>query len=559
MKQILFNFFKQNISNKKNMYRKPTRTKKNKIILYSIFFFGALVLSISLSGCCTNDLNNINVFSTYISTEPSNLDPARGVDVNEAVIQSRIFDGLVRYNEKMELVPDLAESWTVSEDGCEFIFNLRKDVIFHNGQEFTAEDVVFSLDRILDPNTASPRTWVLEKIAGASERMKGESEKTSGINALDKYRVSIRLNEPFAPFMSLLTTPACYILPSKSKDTFKSSDFFDKPVGTGPFFVKDRVRDSYIHLAVNEKYFLGKPKVDNMLVRIIPENLKAELEFECDSIDLLQLYPSNFNRFRDNEKYKNRIVNVPALNVWYIGFNNQAEPFNNVKIRKALNLLIDREKIIEAIYSGRAVPAIGSIPPGISGYNSADTGIGFKPEEGLKLLAEAGYNKDNPLKFELYQKNQQSAFEITRFIQGELKKYNVIIETKPMEWSALKDAINKGEAKAFFMNWFGDYPDGENFLNPLFHSKNWGSGGNRAKFKNDEVDALIEEAVKITDENLRSQAYDKINRKVVEQAPWLYLWHCSETYVTSPRVKNIDFYPMFFCDKGLNIELKTEN
>ena len=527
------------------------------ILSISLFILMALVLAFSFTGCCSNSLDNVDVFSTYISSEPSNLDPARGVDVNEAVVQSRIFDGLVRYNEKMELVPDLAESWNISEDGKEYIFNLRKNVTFHNGQKFTSADVVFSLDRILDPKTASPRTWVLEKIEGAEERMKGETSATAGIKALDEYRVSIRLKEAFAPFMSLLTTPACYILPSESKDSFKTSDFFDRPVGTGPFYVKDRVRDSYIHLAANENYFLGKPQAGNILVRIITENLKAELEFECDSIDVLQLYPSNYDRFKSMPKYADKIVDIPALNTWYIGFNNQSEPFNDVRIRRALNLLIDREKIIKAIYSGRAVPAIGSIPPGISGFNSKDTGIGFNPEEGKKLLAEAGYSEKNPLKIELYQKAQQSAFEITRLIQGELKKYSVILEIKPMEWSALKDAINKGEAKAFFMNWFGDYPDGENFLYPLFHSKNWGSGGNRARFKNEEIDRLLEDAVKITDEKLRSEAYDKINRKIVEQAPWIYLWHCSESYVTGPRVKNIDFYPMFFCDKGLNISLNV--
>ncbi len=525
------------------------------IVVLNLCITFAFISIYMCTGCCSNSLGNIDVFSSYISSEPSNLDPARGVDVNEALIQSRIFDGLVRYNEKMELVPDLAESWEISKDGCEYVFNLRKNVTFHNGQKFTSADVVFSLDRILDPKTASPRTWVLEKIDGAAERMKGETEKTSGINALDDYRVSIKLKEPFAPFMSLLTTPACYIVPSESKELFKNSDFFEKPAGTGPFYVKDRVRDSYIHLAANDKYFLGKPNVGNIFVRIITENLKAELEFESDSIDLLQLYPSNYKRFKEMPKYANRIVDVPALNTWYIGFNNQAAPFNDVRVRKALNLLVDREKIIKAIYSGRAVPAIGSIPPGISGYNSKDTGIGFNPEEGKKLLALAGYNESNPLKIELYQKAQQSAFEITRFLQGEFKKYGVIVEIKPMEWSALKDAINKGEAKAFFMNWFGDYPDGENFLYPLFHSKNWGSGGNRARFKNDEIDSLLEEAVKITDEQLRSEAYDKINRKIVEQAPWIYLWHCSESYVTGPRVKNIDFYPMFFCDKGLTISL----
>lgn len=529
-----------------------------KRILWANFLLLMIVLLVSsFTGCCDSNTKKIEVFSTYISSEPSNLDPARGVDVNEAVIQSRIFNGLVRYNEKMELVPDLAESWEISSDGKEYIFNLRRGVTFHNGQKFTSKDVVFSLDRILDPKVASPRTWVLEKILGAKERINGESETTLGIASVSDFKVSIRLAEAFAPFMSLLTTPACYILPSESKELFNSSDFFHKPVGTGPFKLSERVRDSYIYLRANENYFLSKPKVESILVRIITENLKAELEFESNNLDMVQLYPSNYDRFKAKKEYSDKIIDIPALNTWYIGFNNQEPPFDNPKIRKALNLLVDREKIIKAVYSGRAVPAIGSIPPGISGYTDEDSGIGFNPEQGIKLLAEAGYNQSNPLTFQLYQKAQQSSFEVTRFLQGEFKKYGVNVEIKPLEWSALKDAINKGEAKAFFMNWFGDYPDGENFLYPLFHSKNWGSGGNRARFKNDEIDALLENAVRITDEKLRAKAYDEINRKIVDQAPWVYLWHCSESYVVSPRVENIDFYPMFFCDKGLTISLKS--
>lgn len=530
--------------------------KMKQILCIGLLLMASLMMCTSFTGCCNSDINNIDVYTTYVSSEPSNLDPARGVDVNEGVIQARIFDGLVRYNEKMELVPDLAESWTVSEDGCEYIFNLRENVFFHDGQRFTSADVVFTFDRVLNPKTSSPRTWVLERILGAEDRMNGKSDFTAGLKAIDEHTVSIKLTEPFAPFMSLLTMPACYILPSESKDKFSDPSFFEKPVGTGPFYVVDRVRDSYIYLKANKNYFLGKPKVENFLVRIITENLKAELEFECGSIDMVQLYASNYDRFKAMPEYKDKIADIPAMNVHYIGFNNQAAPFDNPKLRKALNLLVDREKIIKAIFSGRAAPAKGSIPPGISGYTEGDTGICFNPEEGMKMLEELGYNKSNPLSFDLYQKSQQSAFEVTRFFQGEMKKYGINVTIKPMEWSALKDAINKGEAPAFYMNWYGDYPDGENFLNPLFHSKNWGSGGNRARFKNDEVDAMIEEAVKITDEKLRAEAYDKINRKVADLAPWIYLWHSSESYLAGPRVEHIDFYPMFLNDRGMNITLK---
>jgi peptide/nickel transport system substrate-binding protein/oligopeptide transport system substrate-binding protein len=357
--------------------------------------------------------------------------------------------------------------------------------------------------------------------------------------------------------MSLLTMPACYILPHKSSEAISSKSFFEKPAGTGPFKIAKRVRDSYIRLLANKNYFDSKPSVKVIELRIIPENMKAEMEFESGNLDLLQLYPANYQRFKANPQHAARIHNVPAMNVFYIGFNNQKAPFNDVRVRKALNMLLDREKIIAAIYQGRAVPANGSIPPGISGFDAEHRGYGYNPEKGLRLLKEAGFDKKNPLTFDLFQKSAQAAFEITRLIQGELKKHGVVVNLKPMEWSALKDSISKGEAPSFYLSWFGDYPDGENFLYPLFHSKNWGSGGNRARFKNAEIDKMIEEAVKIQDIDLRSQAYSRINKKIYEQAPWLYLWHCSESYLTSPQVENIDFSPLFFCDKALTLDMKN--
>jgi peptide/nickel transport system substrate-binding protein/oligopeptide transport system substrate-binding protein len=524
------------------------------MLIVGLMAFGADLFLTREARTSTSDQSG--TFFGYLSSEPSNLDPARGVDVNEANVQAKIFDGLVRYDENMKLIGGLAESWTVSSEGKEYIFELRKNVFFHNGQRFTADDVVFSLDRLLAPKVASPRTWVLEKVEGANERMKGLTNQVKGITKIDDHRISIKLASPFAPFMSLLTMPACYILPHSSAREIENKKFFEMPAGTGPFKVVKRVRDSYLKLKANNSYFGNKPEVAQIELRIIPENMKAEMEFESGNLDLLQLYPSNYQRFNANPKHSKRIHNVPAMNVFYVGFNNQKAPFNNVKVRKALNMLIDRDKIISAIFQGRAVPAKGSIPPGISGYDKDAKGYGYNPKKGLRLLKEAGFDKENPLSFDLYQKSAQAAYEITRLLQGELKKHGVIVNLKPMEWSALKDAISKGEAPSFYLSWFGDYPDGENFLYPLFHSNNWGSGGNRARFSNPEIDKMIEDAVKIQDPDMRSEAYSRINEKIYEQAPWLYLWHSSESYLTSSQVNNIDFSPLFFCDKGLTISVK---
>ncbi|MBF0501838.1 MAG: ABC transporter substrate-binding protein [Candidatus Riflebacteria bacterium] len=497
-----------------------------------------------------------DTFRMALTSEPANLDPARGVDVNEGCVQAKLFDGLVRFDEKMKLVGDLAESWDIKDEGKTYVFHLRHGVTFHDGKPFSARDVVFSFNRLLDPAVKSPRTWVLEKVSGARERLAGTASDVSGISAPDESTVKITLVEPFAPFISLLTMPACYVLPADSAEMISDRSFFEKPSGTGPYTMVGRERDSFIRLAANPTYHGPKPTLETIELRIIPENMKAEMEFETGNLDLLQLFPSNYDRLAGKSENTGRIRDVPAMNVFYLGLNNQKPPFNDIHIRKALNMLIDREAIIKAVYKGRASVAHGSIPPGIIGHSQTAPGFPFDPKQGSELLKEAGFDKKHPLKFDLFQKSSQAAFEVTRLIQGEFKKYGVQVTLRPMEWSALKDAIDKGEATAFYLSWYGDYPDGENFLFPVFHSQNWGSGGNRACYKSAAVDSMIGSALHIQDTAKRAEAYDKVNRTIVDDAPWVYLWHLNESYLLGPRVESIEMSPLFGYDKGLTVTMR---
>jgi peptide/nickel transport system substrate-binding protein/oligopeptide transport system substrate-binding protein len=495
-------------------------------------------------------------FRSYLTSEPSNLDPARGVDVNEGNVQAKMFDALVQYDSAMNLVGALAESWEVQDDGKTYLFRLRPGVLFHNGQPLTAKDVVFSLDRLLEPAVKSPRTWVLEKVVGARDRLEGKSQAVAGIVAQDEMTVKISLSESFSPFLSLLSMPAAYILPEGCAREIAAKTFFEKPYGTGPFKMVSRERDSFILLAANEQYYGKTPMVSEIEFRIIPESMKAEMEFESGNIDILQLFPSNYDRFKAKSECAPNIRDIPAMNVFYVGFNNQKPPFNDPRVRRALNMMVNRQAIIKAVFKGRGVAAKGSIPPGILGYSETLDGYSYDPEKGLALLKEAGYDQKHPLEFELFQKSSQASLEITRLIQGDLKRHGVRVTLRPMEWSALKDAIDKGEALAFYLSWYGDYPDGENFLYPLFHSKNWGSGGNRARFKSDSVDAMLNQALKIQDPKKRAEAYHEVNRLVVGEAPWLYLWHCQESYVLGANVEALEFSPLFLVDKGLTTKMR---
>jgi peptide/nickel transport system substrate-binding protein/oligopeptide transport system substrate-binding protein len=530
--------------------------KKKFVLPITALVIVLLVTGILLSGpAATEQPKGGGTFRSYLTSEPSNLDPARGVDVNEGIVQAKIFDGLVQYDQTMKLVGNLAESWEITNEGKTYLFRLKTGVAFHDGNLFSAQDVVFSFNRLLDPETKSPRTWVLEKVVGAQERLAGKAGNVAGISAVDDFTVKIDLVEPFAPFLSLLSMPAAFILPSGDAAAMRNPAFFEKPVGTGPFQVKERERDSFVLLTANSNYHLGRPLVDAIELRVITDGMKAEMEFESGNIDMLQLFPTNYDRFQSKPEFRSRIHEVPALNVFYIGFNNQAAPFNDVRIRRALNCLLNRKAIIDAVFSGRGIPARGSIPPGISGFSEGLKGYEYDPEMGVALLREAGFSAKRPLKFELFQRTSQSAFEITRLIQGELKKHGVEVVLRPMEWSALKDAVNKGEAPAFYMSWFGDYPDGENFLYPLFHSGNWGSGGNRARYKNEKVDAMLASALRIQDEKKRAEAYSLVNQIVVEEAPWLYLWHSNESYLLGKNVAAIEFSPLFSVDKGLMVRM----
>ncbi len=496
-----------------------------------------------------------DVFCGYLTSEPASLDPARGVDVAESSVQAKLFNGLVRFDDNLRLVGDLAESWEISPDGKTYTFKLRPNLKFHDGTPCTAADVAFSFERVLDPATRSPRTWVLDRIVGAKDRLAGKAEKTSGLSVTDGRTVVVTLEQPFAPFISLLAMPAAYVLPERHAVAIKDGSFFGKPFGTGPFVLSARERDRYLRLERNTSYHGETPAISALQYRVITEPMKAELEFESGALDILQLYPSNYDRFSAIPENVPRMRELPAMNVFYMGLNNQKPPFNDVRVRQALNHLIDRQGILEAVYKGRGVPARGSIPPSILGHMDGQPGYDYDPARGEALLKEAGYSKKNPLRFELFQKSSQAAFEITQLLQGELRKAGVEITLRPMEWGALKEAIDKGEALAFYLSWFGDYPDGENFLVPLFHSRNFGSGGNRAHYANPKVDALLDEVVRIQDPTKRAEAYDRVHRLIVAEAPWVFLWHLKETYLLGPRVSAMTMNPMYSVDKGTGIHL----
>ncbi|MEK6726970.1 MAG: ABC transporter substrate-binding protein [Deltaproteobacteria bacterium] len=512
-------------------------------------FSSLLILSILLLSGCTSRPERISGFLYLrLSSDITTLDPAMIVDVAGGSVAAKIFNGLVRFDEESRIVSDLAEGFNISADGKTYKFRLRKGVRFHNGREFKAKDVKYSFERVLSPETRSSRTWLFDRISGAKEFMNGAAPDLQGIRILDEYTVEIEIMEAFGPFLSLLAMPPAYIVPLGAA----GREFSSNPIGTGPFSLKEWRRGRELMLSANVDYFSEKAEIKGLVYRIIPEELTTIAEFESGSLDIMGVPSTEFRRYSESSRWSGQMQKSRGLNIFYLGFNCQKAPFNDRRVRQALNYAIDRERILKTILEGRGEVAAGPIPHLL--LQSWNKGYRYDPDKARVLLKESGL--ENKLKFRIYQAQDQDTVDIMEVVQQYLKGIGVEAEIVQLEWSAFKDAVNKGEADSFWLSWRADYPDPENFLFPVFHSENWASAGNRARFKDYEIDRLIEEAQVEPDEKKRTAIYMETERRVIEEAPWLFFWHKNEYIVHQPWVKGVKAYSIYNADKGTDVAIR---
>lgn len=483
-----------------------------------------------------------------LSTNPTTLDPALIVDVTGGFISAKLFNGLVKLDKDMKVVPDIAEMWTVSEDGLIYRFALKKGVKFSNGREVKARDFKYSFERVLNKKTRSPNTWVLERIYGAVNLMKGIDRDLKGVRVIDDYTLEIRLDRAFSPFLYLLTMTAAYVVPEEEVNRW-GADFSSHPVGTGPFILREWLPNRELVLEKRNDYFGQKAAIKGIVYRIIPEDLTAVTEFEIGNIDILSIPSSEYKRFSTDIFWKNRTKSIKGINTYYLGMNCSRYPFNNPNLRKAINLAIDREKILHTYYEGRGRTARGPVPDNLRKWRSPVT-YGYDPGIAKEIIKGEGLTG---LTIDFYVTADQEVIDIAEIIQSYLKKVGLNVKIKQLEWSAFKEAINRGEPDMFWLSWWADYPDPENFLFPLFHSSNIGPAGNRTRYSNKEVDRLIELAGRSRDEGIRWRYYERAERIIVEEAPWVFFWHKTDYVIIQPWINNFTVYPIYSMDKGTEI------
>ena len=454
------------------------------------------------------------------------LDPQVGYDwQNWSVIKS-IFDGLMDYKPgTTELEPDLAESYTVSDDGLTYTFKLRDGVKFHNGRPMTSADVKYSFERAVNPATQSPGGGYFSMIKGYDDVAGGKATTLSGIETPDDKTVIFHLSRPDATFLHLMAINFGYVVPKEEVEK-AGADWGKKPVGTGAFKFVEWVPGQSIKLERNKDYYKANtPYLDNLTFEFGQDPTVAVLRLKKGEIDIVGdgIPPAQFAELMADPANKDLIAIGDQLQTGYVTMNVTQPPFDNPKVRQAVNMAINKDRIVRLI-NNRAVPANQPLPPAMPGYNPDNKGFAYDPEGAKKLLAEAGVGEINT---ELYVMNVDPNPRIAQAIQQDLAAVGIKAEIRSLAQAEVIAAGGSGKAPMIWsggMAWIADFPDPANFYYGILGCAGAVEGGwNWSRYCNkalDERAAKADAMVKDDQKDARIAEWKAIFDDVTKEAPW---------------------------------------
>ncbi|MFD1929164.1 glutathione ABC transporter substrate-binding protein [Sporosarcina siberiensis] len=449
------------------------------------------------------------------------LDPQRSTDVPSANIQTNLFEGLVTKDKDSNIVESLAVSWE-PVDETTWEFKLREGVKFHDGEDLNAEAVKKSFARIQDPDVAAPRAFIFEMI--------------TDVTVIDDLTVQIKTEYPFAPLLAHLSHPAGVIVSPKQIDLEyeamkngeePSSVMNENPIGTGFFKFESWVPGTEIVLVKNEDYWGDKVHVDKVTFKVIPEGGTRVAELKTGNAQIIE--PVQPNEVADLNSTDNVTVDEKvSSSLNYLGFNMDKKPFDDVRVRQAITMLVNVDEVLEGVYEGFGITANGPLAPGVFGYNSSSKPIGYDVEKAKELLKEAGL--EDGFKTTIWTNDNQQRMDIAVILQQALAEVNIEVDIQVLEWGAYLANTAEGEHEMFILGLSNPVGDADYFLTQLFHSDNKGVSGNRSFYDNPELDKLLEDGRKEIDETARQDFYDKAQEILIEDAPMIFMQH--QAYLT---------------------------
>ena len=465
-------------------------------------------------------------------SDPPTLDPHLSGDTTSAGVVVEIFSGLVALNTDLQLVPDVADRWEISNDGKTYTFYIRDNARFHDGKPITASDFKWSLERAASPDTASPvADTYLSDIVGVQDVLEGNTTDISGVRVIDDRTLQIEIDAPKAYFLAKMTYPTAYVLDRENVDAGGSS-WTDAPNGSGPFRLAEYRVGEVIVLERNENFYLEPPHLDSVIMNLAGGQSMAM--YENDEIDITGVGLFELDRVLDPTEPLNKelVIAPPSFTTFYIGFNATEPPFDDPKFRQALTHAVDKDLIANEVLSTLVTPAYGVLPPGFPGYNVNLEGLQFDPDLARQLLSESKYaDADTRPRIVVTVPGTGGSIGLDMEVVIEMwrQELEVEVEIQQVEWATYLQDLNANKFQAFGgSGWQADYPDPQDFLDILFHTD---SKQNHTSYSNPELDAILEQARTEPDVERRVELYHQAEDLIVQDAPMLPLWYTGEQYV----------------------------
>lgn len=463
-----------------------------------------LVLALGLSGCSQSSSGTggqkelVVAFDSDVPT----MDPHMHNEPNAITTNWHIFDSLLFLSRDLKIEPGLAESYEQKDDTT-WIFKLRQGVTFHNGEEFNADAVKFSLERVLNEKQKSPQ--------------RGNISAISAVNVLDPYTVEIKTKEPY----NLLPHRLFYlsIVPPKYVQEVGDQEFAQKPVGTGPYKFAEWVKGDKIVLEANENYFKGAPTIKKVSFRVIPEVATQIAELQSGGVDIIRMVPPDMlAQLEGNPQLT--VTSTPLLRVYYMAFDTKKKPFDDARVRQAMNYAVDIDTIVKKVLADKAVRTPAGVNPNHFGFDESIKPYPYDPEKAKSLLKEAGY--ENGFETEIHYFTPGIGQQITDAVISDLSKVGIKAKAKFYpESSSFVEKQRAGDLPFRLGHW-GSYSvyDADAILQPMFDSK----GVYGKYFNTPQLDALINEARSSVDQDKRKALYSQAQQLIYKEAPWIFLF-----------------------------------
>jgi len=476
--------------------------------------------------------------------DPITLDPAVSGEMTSHEYIAQIFNGLVRLNDELEIVPDIAERVDISDDAKTYTFYLRDDVKFHDGRKVKAEDIKYSWERACNPATGSRvASTYLGDIVGVGDVLVGDARVISGVTAISDHELKVELIAPLSYFLYKLTYPTAYVVDRNNVDD--GSNWWHNPNGTGPFKLIEWNQGSLLVLERNAHYYGQKASLQRVEFQLwsgVPMRMyeNNELDVTGVSISYIDLVTDPSGPFSDQLQIS------PELSFSYIGFNSTRPPFDDVNIRRAFSHAIDKDKIVSLVFRDLVEKADGILPPGIPGYDSSLEGLEFNVDKANELIALSSYGDAAnlpPITLTTAGYGGEISSSLSAIITQWRENLGVDVEVRMLEPERYLYHLKQEKDEIFDMGWIADYPHPQDFLEILFRT---GNESNYAEYSNSEIDALLADAAVEMDPALSLEKYREIERLLVEDAACLPLWFEEDYILVKPHVVGYELNPMGF-------------